>query len=176
MANNNSWLTVGKLVSPQGLKGELRVKPLSEFPERFTKPGKRWLQDKQEVPKEVKLLNGRLLPGKEIYIVRFAGIDNRSEAELIIGQNLVVPSSNRPQLKKGEFHFLDLVGLEARLDHNGPGIGQVVNLTNAGNDLLEVKLIEGRKILIPFVKAIVPEINVKEGWLLVTPPPGLLEL
>ena len=44
MIGNEEWLTVGKLVAPQGLRGKIRIKPSTDFPERFTKPGKRWIQ------------------------------------------------------------------------------------------------------------------------------------
>ena len=50
------------------------------------------------------------------------------------------------------------------------------DLISGGNDLLEITTTDGRKLLIPFVEAIVPEVKLKEGWLLLTPPPGLLEL
>ena len=177
MISNDVWLTIGKLVSPQGLRGEIRVKPLSEFPERFTKPGKRWLKKKeQNEPLEIDLLSGKQFPGKEIFVVRFADVNNRNQAEALIGDKLVVPSSHRPKLAANEFHLLDLIGLEARLQPEGPSIGHITNLTSAGNDLLEIELIEGRKVLIPFVQSIDPKLKLKEGWLLITPPPGLLEL
>jgi len=93
-----------------------------------------------------------------------------------VGQKLLVPSSDRPSLSEGEFHLLDLVGLEARLTSTGPAIGQVTDLTAAGNDLLEIELLSGRRVLVPFVEAIVPEVQLNQGWLRLTPPPGLLEL
>ena len=109
-------------------------------------------------------------------MVRFEGVDNRIAAETLVGKELLVPADDRPELAEGEFHLLDLVGLEARLTADGPAIGTVSDLINGGNDLLEVTTSDGRKLLIPFVGAIVPEVKLKEGWLLLTPPPGLLEL
>jgi len=170
------WLTIGMIVAPQGLRGEVRVNPSSDFPDRFLTPGVRWLQTKNEIPNEIKLTAGRKIPGKSIYVVSFEGINNREKAELLIGKKLLVDSIKRPKLKKGEFHLLELVGLSIRISIDGPEIGRVTNLTHAGNDLLEVKLSTGKKVLIPFVKEIVPEININEGWLLISPPPGLLEL
>ena len=83
---------------------------------------------------------------------------------------------DRPELADGEFHLLDLVGLEARLAGSDEPIGTVSNLISGGNDLLEIKLHSGKTVLVPFVEAIVPEVQLEEGWLLLTPPPGLLEL
>ena len=66
--------------------------------------------------------------------------------------------------------------LEARLDPQGAAIGRVTDLISGGNDLLELKLSDGRRVLVPFVEAIVPQVVAEEGWLLLTPPPGLLDL
>ena len=89
---------------------------------------------------------------------------------------MLVPAAGRPELAEGEFRLLDLVGLEARLASNQEPIGTVSNLISGGNDLLEIKLHSGKTVLVPFVEAIVPEVQLEEGWLLLTPPPGLLEL
>ena len=177
MAESDDWLSVGKIVGVQGLQGELRVNPASEFPERFTVPGPRWLRSRKGVePTEIQLKKGRQLPGKSLFVVRLEGIDSRSAAETLVGQELLVSADDRPELDEGEFHLLDLLGLEARLAANGPAVGTVSDLISGGNDLLEITTAEGRKLLIPFVEEIVPEVQLEDGWLLLTPPPGLLEL
>ena len=75
-----------------------------------------------------------------------------------------------------EYHYFDLIGLEARKGPKKTLIGYVTDLIKGGNDLLEIELLEGKKVLVPFVKEIIPEIEIKEKWLLINPPPGLLEL
>lgn len=178
-------LVVGRLVAAQGLKGELRVLPLSDFPERFTRPGPRWLRAPGGQARPVTLEAGRQLPGKELFVVRLGGIDQRTAAEAVVGQELLVEASDRLPLAPGEFHLLDLVGLEVRLLTDaadpasaGPPLGRVTDLIHAGNDLLEVELDRpgAPRVLIPFVQAIVPEVRLAEGWIGLTPPPGLLDL
>ena len=176
MTEKDKWMSVGEIVAPQGLKGEIRIKPSSDFPERFTKPGKRWLQKNNEIPTEIKLIKGTLIPGKSTYVLSIEGISSRSSAEKIIGWKLVIPIDSRPNLSNDEYHYFDLVGLEARRGTRQTVIGYVTDLIKGGNDLLEIELLEGKKVLVPFVKDIVPEIKIKEKWLLINPPPGLLEL
>ena len=176
MIEKDKWMSIGEIVAPQGLKGDIRIKPSSDFPERFTKPGKRWIQKANELPREIKLKKGTLIPGKSIYVVSIEGLSNRTSAEEIIGWKLVIPIDSRPTLSKDEYHYFDLVGLEARIGPTQTLIGYVTDLIKGGNDLLEIELVEGKKVLVPFVKEIVPEINIKEQWLLINPPPGLLEL
>ncbi len=178
-ASADELLVVGKIVAAQGLRGELRLLPMSDFPERFTKAGPRWLQRKSDPARCVHLKGGRQLPGKEMYVVRLEGIDSREAAEALVGEQLMVRASDRPKLARGEFYLLDLVGLEVRLEESGTVVGHVRDLIHAGNDLLEVELSPergGRSILIPFVKAIVPTVELQDGWIGITPPPGLLEL
>jgi 16S rRNA processing protein RimM len=171
-------LVVGRLVAAQGLGGEVRVLPLSDFPERFTTAGWRWLRRPGGEPQPIAMLRGRPLPGKDLYVLRLAGVDDRSAAEALVHQELLVDASERPPLQPGEFHWLDLQGLEVRRLPGGEVLGRVTDLIHAGNDLLEVELGElpGRRVFIPFVAAIVPEVRPAEGWLGITPPPGLLEL
>ncbi|MCP4828556.1 MAG: ribosome maturation factor RimM, partial [Proteobacteria bacterium] len=92
--STDDWLPVGTLVGAQGLKGELRLNPASDFPERFTEPGARWLQAKGSAPKEVELLEGRQLPGKSLYVVRLKGVNNRASAEALVGCTVLVPAED----------------------------------------------------------------------------------
>ncbi|MCA1993158.1 MAG: ribosome maturation factor RimM, partial [Coleofasciculus sp. S288] len=110
---NDDWLEIGTIVGPQGLKGELRVYPNSDFPERFEEPGQRWLQRPGETePHPVELLGGRFVPGKGIYAIKLAGVENRDQAEALRDSRLLVPESDRPQLAEDEYHVIDLLNLE----------------------------------------------------------------
>ena len=128
----------------QGLQGELRVNPASDFPERFTAPGPRWLRSRKGgEPTEIQLKKGRQLPGKSLFVVRFEGVDKRSAAEALVGSELLVSADDRPELAEGEFHLLDS-GFEAQLAADGPAVGTVSDLISGGNDRLEITTSEGR--------------------------------
>ena len=168
---------VGLVVAAQGLKGELRILPCSDFAERFLEPGPRWLRKVDEPPRAVELLGGRCLPRKGLYGIRLKGIETRNQAEALVRQRLLADGATRPAMAAGEFHLLDLEGLEARLDPAGPALGTVVDLLHGGNDLLEIRLCHGgQSVLVPFVEAIVPQVSIEEGWILLCPPAGLLPI
>ena len=170
------FLVVGQVVAAQGLKGEVRILPASDFPQRFTEAGTRWLRRRGQNEQEVQLLSGRQLPGKELFVVRFEGINDRTAAEGLVHQEFLVAADDLPKLEDGEFHLLDLQGLNVRLQGEAEPIGVVVDLHHGGNDLLEIELKKGgRRCLVPFVDAIVPQVELEQGWLLLTPPKGLLD-
>jgi ribosomal 30S subunit maturation factor RimM len=67
------WLEIGRIVAPQGVRGEVRVYPDSDFPERFLTPGERWLRRGPTLaPEAVTLVSGRFLSGKNLYVLRLA--------------------------------------------------------------------------------------------------------
>jgi 16S rRNA processing protein RimM len=204
---NDDWLEIGTIVAPQGLRGELRVYPNSDFPERFEEPGQRWLQRPGDTePQPIELLQGRFVPGKKIYVVQLAGVETREQAEALRDSRLLVPESDRPELGDDEYHVMDLLNVEVFNQLTGEAIGVVIDIIPAGNDLLEVKLHQQpepkaekpeapiptrtskirkpkRKVppkpatvLIPFVKAIAPVVDLQSGRIEITPPEGLLEI
>ena len=64
MINKNECLVVGLITSCHGISGQVKVKSLSDFEERFLKPGMRWLQKENETPSEIELISGFKQPGK----------------------------------------------------------------------------------------------------------------
>lgn len=171
------WLQIGKIVSPQGLRGEVRVYPDSDFPERFESPGTRWLWRAGEKPQPIELVSGRYIEGKGLYVLKLAGVDDCDCAEALRSWLLLVPESDRPTLGEDEYHVLDLIGLEVFNQLTQTVVGKVVDIIPAGNDLLEVKLdSQAKTVLIPFVHAIAPVVDLEKGRIEIIPPAGLLEL
>lgn len=205
--NQPELLEVGTITSPQGLKGELRVYSESDFPERFTKAGTRWLQhpDTGKIT-EVQLKGGRSMTSKNLYVIKLEGIDYRDRAEELRNYKLLVDKNIRPKLSRDEFHVADLIDLEVYHQETGENIGVVVDLYSAGNDLLEVRLHKQpeteakpekdlsqvsrrskRKkyrpkakkpltIFVPFVKEIVPVVDLVNQRVEISPPDGLIEI
>ncbi len=179
MINKKEWLTVGFITSCHGINGQVKVKSLSDFEERFVKPGIRWLQQENEPPSKIELISGFKQPGKEIFIVKFQGINTRNHAEQLKKFKILVKAEKLPKLNEEEFHLLELINLEVKTfeDDKLKKIGKVINLENEKNNLLVIELFQNqKKVLIPFVKEIVPLIDIKNNFLIINPPNGLLEL
>jgi 16S rRNA processing protein RimM len=185
----DGWLAIGTIVAPQGLKGEIRVYPDTDFPERFEEPGQRWLlRAKSKQPEVVELTSGRYIDGKNLYVITIKGIDDCNQVEELRGCKLLVPEDDRPPLGENEHHIVDLIGLEVFMQTSGDYIGKIVRLIPAGNYLLEVELPQDnsqpettenkprKNILIPFVKEIVPVVDLAGKRVEITPPEGLLEI
>ncbi|MDD1416217.1 ribosome maturation factor RimM [Dolichospermum sp. ST_con] len=189
--NLDDWLEIGKIVSPQGLTGELRVYPNTDFPERFEEPGKRWLLRPGETElQSVELLNGRYIENKNLYVIKLQGVCDRFQAENMRDCRFFVPVSDRPKLAKGEFHVIDLLGLQVFMQSSGELVGTVVDILPSGHDLLEVQFDPAfvtnneelttdkaqKTVLIPFVMEIVPIVDLETRRVEITPPPGLLSV
>ena len=179
MINENELLTVGLITSCHGINGQVKVKSLSDFEERFLKPGMRWLQKKNEPPSKIEFISGFKQPGKETFIVKIKGINTRTLAEQLKKSKVLVKSDKLPKLKKDEFHLLELINLDVKILENDElkTIGKVINLENEQNNLLVIELFKNQKeVYIPFVKSIVPLVDIKNKFLIINPPNGLLEL
>ena len=179
MINNNEWLIVGLITSSHGIKGQVKVKSLSDFEERFLKPGIRWLQKEDETPSEIELISGFKQPSKETFIIKIKGINTRNHAEQLKKFKILVKTDKLPKLNKEEFHLLELIDLEVKTLENDELkiIGKVTNLENEKNNLLIIELFKNqKKVLIPFVKEIVPSVDIKNNFLIINPPKGILEM
>ena len=175
----NEWLIVGLITSSHGLKGQVKVKSLSDFEERFLKPGMRWLQKEDEPPSKIELTSGFKQPGKETFIVKLQGINTRNHAGKLKKFKILVKTNNLPNLKKDEFHLLELINLQVKTLENNELkiIGKVIHLENEKNNLLVIEIFKNqKKVLIPFVQEIVPLVDIKNNFLIINPPKGLLEL
>tara|TARA_A100001388_G_scaffold204030_1_gene154983 strand:+ start:224 stop:640 length:417 start_codon:yes stop_codon:yes gene_type:complete len=134
---------------------------------------------KNEQPSKIELISGFKQPGKEIFIIKFDGINTRNQAEQIKKHKILVKTDKLPKLKKEEFHLLELINLEVKTLENNELkiIGKVINLENEKNNLLVIELFKNKKkVFIPFVEAIVPLVDITNNFIIIRPPKGLLEL
>jgi 16S rRNA processing protein RimM len=167
-------LVVGRIIRPHGLRGEVVVDVRTDEPDRRYVVGTVLATDPTTAgPLTIEAIRphqGRLL-------VTFGGVPDRDTAEDLRGVLLCVDSDSvvAPE-DPDEFHDQQLIGLRAESPAGEP-IGEVVAIEHApASDLLVVRRTDGRNALVPFVHAIVPEVDVAGGRVVLTPPDGLFDL
>ncbi len=173
-------IVVGRIGRPQGIKGEVTVEVRTDDPDDRFAPG-RVLQtepaERGPLTVESSRMQGRYL------IVRFAGPTDRDDAEQLRDTMLLLSTSDLPPLsEQDEYYDTQLVGLAAQLE-DGTELGSVVDVLHLpGGDVLAVERstggldAKGQELLIPFVKQIVPTVDLTAGVVVVVPPEGLLDL
>ena len=166
-------LRVGRLTKAHGLKGAIKLELYTDDPERRFVPGAEF---SLQVPtgskwhgKTIRLAELRWYNGHPVGF--FEGVTDRTEAETLIKAILWVDQDDT--VEEDAWYDHQLVGLRVLRDGNEVGtIARVDHLP--AQDLLAVKTRDG-EVLVPFVSAIVPEVDIKAGTVTVTPPPGLFE-
>jgi 16S rRNA processing protein RimM len=163
-------LVVGRVGRAHGIRGEVSVEIRTDDPDaRFT-PGSS-LATEDLGPLTVETVRTHV----DRLLVRFAGIEDRSAAETLRGVLLLVDSSEvPPTVDPDEFHDHELIGLAA-VTADGADLGEIVDVEHHGQDLLVLRRTAGGDALVPFVSAIVTDVDVPGGRIVLDPPPGLLE-
>ena len=172
-------IVVGRVGRPHGIRGEVVIGVRTDEPDlRFAMGA---VLDVGSSPDEEPADAGRLTVASARWhsgqlLVAFAGITDRTEAAELSGSWLSVDSSQLPDIgDPDEFRDHELIGLSVRTC-SGDQVGVVTGVLHYGQDLLVVRRPDGPgEYLVPFVKAIVPEVDVRAGVLVIDPPPGLLD-
>jgi 16S rRNA processing protein RimM len=151
------YYNVGKVTSAHGIKGEVKVYPLTNVPERFYDLEYVWIFDDQQRPYKydieyVKIISKRVC-------VKLKGIDTRDDAEKLKGAFLKVNSQNALKLEENEYFIKDLLGMKVYTEE-GSFLGTLVEVLKTGaNDVYVIKT-EKREILIPAIKEVVKKVDV----------------
>jgi 16S rRNA processing protein RimM len=162
-------LLVGRVGRPHGIRGELTVQVRTDDPDLRFAPGSVLATEPASrgplTVRSSRWHSGRLL-------IAFDGCADRSSAEDLRGTLLVMDSEEAGPAGPEEFRDYQLIGLDV-VTVAGEPVGTVTDVLHHGQDLL---VVGPRQILVPFVAAIVPEVDVNAGRLVIDPPPGLLDL
>lgn len=168
-------LRVGRLTKAHGLKGAIKLELYTDDPDRRFTPGAEFsLQVPESSPWHGKHLTIRELRWYNGHPVGFfEGVDDRTAAESLVKAILWVDQPADEEAEPDAWYDHQLVGLAVLRD--GEKVGEVVHVDHLpAQDLLVVKA-GGREVMVPFVSAIVPEVDIAAGTLTVTPPAGLFE-
>lgn len=166
-----AWIAVGEIVGAFGIRGEVKVLPQTDFPDRFARTPTLYLGDAR-APRAVQSARQH----QRIVLLKLDGVDDETAAQRLRGLTLWIPESERTPLADDQFYLHDVVGLKV-VHVNGQPLGEVVDfITGSGNDLFVVRATPGgRDVLLPAVREFIRELDIPGGVLRVDPIPGLFD-
>ncbi len=165
----DAFMAVGRIVGAHGIRGEIKVKQLTDFPERFA-PGSLLYLEEEAFQREV--IASR--PHKGMFLVQLSGLSDRNAAERLRGKYLFIARDEAMALEEDEYYEDELIGLQVET-MEGVILGELTEIIWTGAN--EVYIVQGPKgeVLIPAIAQVVQEVDLESGIMRVTLLPGLVD-
>lgn len=166
------YLEIGQIVNTFGIKGMVKVKPFTDdTKKRFDNLKKVYIQNKN-TRKEYEI--EEIKYHKEMVLIKFKGIENPEDANLLRNNYLVVDRDEEEPLEEGTYYIVDMIGLEVYTDV-GEKIGILDDVFNSGSsDIYVVKNELGKQILLPAIEDVIKNIDMEQRKMIVHLIPGLM--
>lgn len=171
MQNKTEWATIGKIVAPFGLRGELKVVSLSDIPDRFAK-----LDFVYVGSDHIRYAIEGVRPYKgDLVLLKLAGIGDINAAEPLRNQDTYIPLDQLAELPPDSYYQHDILGLQVYTlaDHHVGVISDII--ATGSNDVYVIKDQDGRQFLIPAVKAIIKQVDLIRRKMYIDPIKGLID-
>lgn len=160
---SDDLITVGRIVAPHGVRGDLRILPDTDRPSIYKK-----LKELVIGGKPYHLVSAR--PHKNVYILHLAEVNDRNMAETLIGKQVEVPFSELPKRPKGEYYIFDLIGLKV-VTEEGETVGTLNEVLRTGaNNVYAVKQPSGEELYLPAIPSVVLAVDIDKGIMTVRLP------
>lgn len=158
-------IDIGRIVASHGVRGEFRISPLTDFPERFSDMKTLRLFDGSgSFRLELRIESVRIRPDNGDILVRAEGISDRNQADGLRGLFVKIRSDERVDLQDDEYWIDDLLGLSIVEQETGKKIGVLCEVTSTGGgDIYSVKLSCGRVFMVPAVREYILSVDVSGG-------------
>lgn len=164
----DNLVTIGKCVKPHGLGGEIGVKAITDFPERFEQTETVFAHQRKDPVRHLKVETVRAHSGG--FLLKFKGVNSKDKAEQLRGFFLAVPEDELVLLEDDEFWHWELEGLKA-FSPSGEALGTLKEVIESpAHDLYLIETPEGKTHLVPAVHEYVPEINIEKNKVIVIIP------
>lgn len=155
--------TIGQIVAPHGVRGDVRIYPDTDFPKRFLKMKYGYINGKKYEVESARL-------HKRVVLMKFVGVDDRNAAELLVKKDLQVPREDLVPLKKGQHYIYDILG-SAVYDLQDHELGKLTDVLRTGsNDVYVVTADDGRETLLAAIPDVIKSIDEGEKKIVVDPP------
>lgn len=164
---------VGKIVNTHGVRGELKVRRITDFEERFM-IGETLYVTKENADPFPLIIDGHRI-NKGFDLVHFTDYDDINDVEAFKGSYLQITKAQLTELDEDEFYYHEIIGCDVfTLDQNK--IGTITDILAPGaNDVWVVKEENGKEVLIPYIEDVVKAIDVEQARITIEPMEGLLD-
>lgn len=157
-------IVIGKIVAPHGVRGDIRIMPLTDRPEQFLNLSYLLLEDGRQLTVKAARFHKRMV------LVSTKEITTMNDAELLRDKKILIRAEDLPPLEEGRFYVADLIGLPV-FDEEGKQLGTFKDsITTGSNDVYIVAVPSSKDLLIPALKIYVREINLQEKRIVVKLP------
>ena len=163
--------SIGYVLKPQGVKGEIKVEPTSGNPERFKKLKTIKINNTQQKAYSIEHMR---LSDRFVYL-KLKDVNSRDAAEELRGKELVVEKNELMQLNPGEYFIHDLLGCEVETEE-GRHLGKLADiLQNSSNDIYIVRDGEGHEVLLPATSDVIKQVDLEGKKIIVHLIDGLID-
>ena len=170
--NETEWATIGKVVAPFGVHGELKVRSLSDVPNRFAELETVYLGPTHT---QHRIINTRPYKG-DMIVLKLSDINDANTAEMLRSFDIAIPLSQLARLPPDSYYQHDIIGLQVyTLD--GRSIGKIVDIMpTGGNDVYIIaSASDGKQILVPAIKDVIKRVDLIRQMMYIEPIQGLLD-
>jgi 16S rRNA processing protein RimM len=171
-APDPEWLIVGRVGKPHGIHGDVLVEIITDFPDRLV-DGLKFGIGGDDGPESFHLVH-RVRFHKRRWLLSVKGVRDRATVETWRGLFVYLPELSLDELPNGYYYEHHLVGLDC-VSSTGEPLGVVTGLETGGGQSRLVIQHRGSEHLVPYVPAIVLQVDLDQGRILLDPPPGLLD-
>ncbi len=162
---------VGKVLKPQGIKGEIKVKSISSNPERFKKLKKIYIQKENLDTYSIESIR---ISNKFVFL-KLLEINNREDTESLRGCDILIDESDLIELSPGEYFVHDLIGCKV-VSEDGFVLGEVKDVSQySSNDVYVVKNETGKEVLIPATIEVIKQVDIEQKLIIVHLLEGLID-
>jgi 16S rRNA processing protein RimM len=165
-------ITIGKAVKPFGVKGEMKIEPITDFPDRFTEVSRVRLVSPagEEIVVAVKSVRN----AGAVLLMQFAGYDTPEKARELNGWFLKVPEEEAVPLPEGTYYWFELIGMDV-VTEGGENLGKVSDIFETGSNEVYVVKRGGKELYLPATREVIKQIDRKTKQMVIRLVPGLME-
>jgi 16S rRNA processing protein RimM len=169
--NTTEWATIGIIVAPFGVHGELKVRLLTDIPDRFAK-----LDIVHVGPEHTRYPIQSVRPYKgEMIVLKLDDIKDANAAESLRNLDIQIPESKLAKLPPDSYYQHDILGLHV-FTMDGRDLGHITDIIVTGsNDVYTIRTSDGKQVLIPAIKDVIKQIDLIRHTMYIDPLPGLLD-